>query len=57
MTGVTSGITVSFKQDSRIFLMTLGAKLNSLDLLIKLNNEILPYLNIKDILCSKYKNN
>jgi hypothetical protein len=37
--------------------MTLGAKLNSLDLLIKLNNEILPYLNIKDILCSKHKNN
>ena len=57
MTGVTSGITVSFKQDSKIFLMTLGAKLNSLDLLIKLNNEILPYLNIKDILCSKHKKN
>ena len=55
MTGATSGMTVSFKQDSKIFLMTLGAKLNSLDLLIKINNEILPFLNIKDILGPKHK--
>ena len=57
MTGVTSGITASFKHDSNILLMTLGAKLESLDLLVKLNNEILPYLNIKDLLCFKHQKN
>ncbi len=55
MTGVTSGVTISFHHDSKILLLTMGAKLNSLELLVKLNNEIIPHLRIKDILCQKIK--
>jgi hypothetical protein len=53
MTGVASGVTVSFHRDSKILLLTMGSKLSSIELLTKLNNEIFPHLKIEDILCQK----
>lgn len=52
-TGVQSGVTISFKDASRVLVLTLGAKLNSVEFLEYINNGVFESFNVRDILWKK----
>jgi hypothetical protein len=50
MVDITSGITMGFKKDASLLLLTIGSKLQNSDFLVAFNESIIPQLKIGDIL-------
>lgn len=49
-TGTSSGVTIGFKDKSRILVLTLGAKLKSIDFMGYMNEEVFKHLKVRDVL-------
>lgn len=52
MMNIVSGVTMSFKSNGKLLVLTMGAKLDSQDFVANFNENIISKLNIKDILCN-----
>ena len=52
-TRVSSGVTISFKDKTRFLLLTLGSKLNSIDFMEYMNEDVFGNLNVREILWQK----
>lgn len=51
MMNIISGVTMSFKNNGKLLVLTMGAKLDSQDFVANFSENIISKLNIKDILC------